>query len=172
VGTYEHAFVHYGSDEDRFGLNNLLSTQLVQSTKYLDFAVKYEYSFGLNCATTLEFSVGHEFNLYNVFTHDKLDITPLFYLTYLGGNTYPIRFFKTTPCLESDSEAFKTANYELSLPITWHKVGVVDINLTFNYAIPQNVFAEEGNGQPLFYITASLIKVGVLKHRNRRKLKQ
>ncbi len=169
VGTYEHAFVHYGSDEDRFGLNNLASVQFIQSTKYLDFAVKYDYSFGLNCATTLELSVGHEFNLYNVFTKDKLDITPQFYLSYLGGNTYPIRLFRTTHCSETDTEAFKTANYECSLPITWHKVGALDINLTFNYALPQNVFEEEGNGKPLFYVTASLVKIGLLTHRTRRK---
>ena len=115
------------------------------------------------CSSDL--SIGHEVDLYNVFTKDKVEIDPHFYTTYLGGNTYPIRLFSKTPFLESGSEGFKIANYEFSLPITWRKIGVIDCNLTFNYAIPKNVFSEEGSGRPLFYVSASVIKIGDLKPR-------
>jgi hypothetical protein len=163
--TYEHAFIHYGTDEDKYSLNNNISTQLTWTNAVFDANVNYQYDWGKQNATTLELSIGHEVDLYDVFTRDKVEIDPHFYVTYLGGNTYPIRLFSTKPFLESGSEGFKIANYELSLPITWRKIGVIDCNLTFNYAIPKNVFTEEGSGKPLFYVSASVIKIGVLKHR-------
>jgi hypothetical protein len=163
--TYEHAFIHYGTDEDKYSLNNTFSTQTTWTNAIFDANVNYQYDWGKQSATTLELSIGHEVDLYDVFTRDKVEIDPHFYITYLGGNTYPIRFFNKKLFLESGSEAFKIANYEFSLPITWRKIGVIDCNITFNYAIPKNVFTEEGSGKPLFYVSASVIKIGVLGKR-------
>jgi hypothetical protein len=157
VANYEHAFVHYGNEDDQFGLNNLFALQGIWTNKYFETTARYEYDWGTNSASILEFSVAHQFDLYNVFLEkDKIEITPRGYWTHLGGATYPAFLFTSNAV---NAQTFQVANYGLELPITWRKVGDMELELSFLYDIPQNVLADEGSGKPIFYVTASLVKL-------------
>jgi cbb3-type cytochrome oxidase subunit 3 len=166
VTTYEHAFVNYGTEDDKYGLNNLASLQLIWSKKNTDVNLRYEYDWGRNAASILEFSIGHEWDIYDVFTRDKIEITPHFVMTYLGGVTYPVRFFKSNVL---NPQRFQIANYALELPITWRKVGNIECELSFLYDIPQNVLTEEGSGKSVFYVSGSVVKLFRFKNKRRRK---
>ena len=158
--TYEHAFINYGTDDDKFGLTNLISTQFSWTNKFFDLDTRYEYDWGRSQATILELSIGHQVNIYDVFTDDKVEITPRFYLTYLGGNTYPVRLFYPNSLFAAPSpEAFHVAAYEIELPFTWRKIGSSEINLTFTLVFPQNVLPEEGSGNATFFVAASFVKI-------------
>jgi cbb3-type cytochrome oxidase subunit 3 len=165
VSTYEHAFVNYGTDDDKYGLNNLASLQLIWTKKNTDINLRYEYDWGRNAASILEFSIGHEWDIYNVFTKDKIEITPHFIWTYLGGVTYPVRFFKSNALAP---QPFQIANYELELPITWRKVGDIECELSFLYDIPKNVLEGEGSGKSVFYVTGSVVKLFRFKNKRRK----
>jgi hypothetical protein len=149
ITTYEHALIHYGTDDDKYALNNLFSTQINWNNRYFDFDTRYEYDWGRNKAAILEFSLGREFNFYNISSNAKLEFTPRFYLTYLGN---PSRF--------------QIANYEIALPITWSKIGKIDYNFSLNYAIPKNVLPEEGTSKSLFYFSCSVVKTLKFKGKN------
>jgi hypothetical protein len=164
VTTYEHAFINYGTEDDRYGLNNLASLQLIWSKKNTDVNLRYEYDWGRNAASILEFSIGHEWDIYNVFTRDKIEITPHFVVTHLGGVTYPVRFFKSNA---DAPQPFQIANYGLELSITWRKVGDIECELSFLYDIPQNVLEGEGSGKPVFYVSGSVVKL--FRFRNKRR---
>ena len=154
ITTYEHAFIHYGSDDDKYGINNLFSNQITWANKYFDLNARYEYDFGQTASGLLEFSIGHELDIYDVFTKDKIEITPQFYLTYLSNSANP--------------QPFELANYEIVLPITWRKIGDVECNVSFSLAIPKNVLAEEGNGRPTFYFSGSILKLFTFKSKSRK----
>ena len=163
VASYEHAFIRYGTDDDKYGLNNLFSTTFSWTNKWFDLDTRYEYDWGVNCGSILEFSLGRQFDVFNKATNAKIEITPRIYMTYLGGNTYPGRLLHNyAPCNEGD-QSFKIANYELELPITWRKIGNWEAGVTFNYAIPKNVLPEEGNSKSTFYMTAGIVKIFRLK---------
>lgn len=164
--TYEHAFVNYGTDDDRYGLNNLVSVMGVWTHDVFELDARYEYDWGRNAASILEFSIAHEWDLFKVLGADKIEITPHFYLTYLGGITYPVRFFRSNTL---NPEAFQRANYEIELPFTWRKIGNIEAELSFIYDIPKNVLPEEGSGRPIFYVTGSVIKVFDLKNRRKKR---
>lgn len=163
ISTFEHAFIRYGSEDDKYGLNNLASLQLLWTNKLFDADARYEYDWGRSCASILEFSIGHKFDIYDVFIKDKIEIIPRFYMTYLGGITYPVRFFKNDPLCQ---QPFQKANYEIELPITWRKIGDIECNLSFIYDIPKNVLPEEGSGKSVFYFTASIVKIINLKSKH------
>ena len=169
VTTYEHAFIKYGSEEDRYGLNNSLSNQFGWQNKYFEVDARYEYDWGTSCASILELSIGRQFNFYDVFVKDKVEITPRFYISYLGGNTYPVRWFnRNPPCDVDGAKGFQLANYELELPFTWRKVGNVECNIALHFAAPKNVVVpDEGSGNASFYLTSSLIKILKTKHKKR-----
>jgi hypothetical protein len=141
ITTYEHAFNHFGTDDDKYALNNLFSAQLNLSNPYFDVATRYEFDWGRSKAAILEFSLGREFDFYTISSTTKLEFTPRFYLTYLGN-----------------PRQFQIANYEIALPITWRKVGKIDYNFSLNCAIPRNVLPEEGTGRPLLYFSYSVVK--------------
>jgi hypothetical protein len=166
ISTYEHAFIHYGTDDDKYGLNNLAALQLIWTNKIFDIDARYEYDWGRTCASNLEFSLGHEFDIYDVLIKDKIEITPRFYMTYLGGNTYPVRFFRNSPLCQ---QPFQKANFEIELPITWRKIGDIEWNLSFIYDIPKNVLPEEGSGKSVFYITSSFVKIIDFKTKHHQK---
>lgn len=155
ITTYEHAFIRYGSEDDQLGLNNLFSTQFSYTNKFFDFDARYEYDFGRSAASVVEFSLGHEFDFYDVFVRDKVEITPRFYMTYLGSGTANTGSFSARTGLD----ALQIANYEIELPFTWRKIGNVEASISLNYAIPKNVLAEEGNGKPIFYMAGSVVKI-------------
>ena len=164
VTTYEHGFVRYGNDDDKYGLNNLASVTGTWTNKLFDVDARYEYDWGRNGASILEFSISHQWDFFNVFGKDKIEITPHFYLTYLGGITYPIRFFKSNAL---NPETFQKANYEIELPLTWRKIGDIECAMSFIYDIPKNVLPEEGSGRSVFYVTGSIVKVFSLKHKHK-----
>ncbi len=167
VSSYEHAFVNYGTDDDKYGLNNLISTQLNWTNKLFDTDLRYEYDWGHTCASILEFSIGRQFNFYDVFVKDKVEITPRFYVSNLGGNTYPVRFFNHNPACDANGvKPFQIANYEVELPFTWRKIGNVECNITCHLAVPQHVFPEEGSGHSIFYLTSSIVKIIPVHHRH------
>jgi hypothetical protein len=164
ITTYEHAFIHNGTEENRYGLNNLASLQFSWTNRFFDLDTKYEYDWGRQNLTTLELSIGHELVVYSSASNGKIDITPRFYTTFIGGNTYPIRFFRPNIAFfPSGSEDFQIVNYEIELPLMWRKIGKMEWGISFNYAIPKNVLAEEGSGKPVFYGSVSFIKIIPLK---------
>jgi hypothetical protein len=165
VTTYEHAYINYGTEDDKYGLNNLASLQLIWSKKNTDVNLRYEYDWGRNAASILEFSIGHEWDIYDVFTKDKIEITPHFVCTYLGGVTYPVRFFRSNA---PSPQPFQIANYGLELPITWRKVGDIECELSFLYDMPQNVLEGEGSGKSVFYVSVSVVKLFRFKNKRRR----
>ncbi len=164
VTTYEHAFVRYGTDDDKYGLDNLASVTGIWVNKLFEMDGRYEYDWGRNAASILEISIGHEWDIFDVFGKDKVEITPRFYLTYLGGITYPVRFFRNNAL---NPQPFKKANYEIELPFTWRKVGDIEWAVSLIYDIPKNVLPEEGSGRPVFYVTSSLVKVFSLKNKHK-----
>jgi hypothetical protein len=165
VATYEHAFIRAGSDDDKFGLNNLAFLKLIWKNKLFEMDARYEYDWGRSCATIFEASIGHEFDIFDIFGKDKIEIEPRFYTTYLGSVTYPVRFFKSNALC---TQPFQIANYQLELPITWRKIGNIEWNVSFLYDIPKNVLMEEGSGKPVFYVTSSLVKVFRLRRNKAR----
>jgi hypothetical protein len=168
ITTYEHAFIHNGTEENRYGLTNLASFQFSWTNRFFDFDTKYEYDWGRQCLTTLELSIGHELALFNSVANGKIEITPRFYTTYIGGNTYPIRFFRPNiACIPNGSENFQIMNYEIELPFTWRKIGKMEWGISFNYAVPQNVLAEEGSGKPVLYGSVNFIKIMTLKKKRK-----
>jgi hypothetical protein len=164
VSTYEHAFIHYGTDDDKYGLTDLASLQFIWTNSIFDFDTRYEYDWGHNQSSILEFSIGHEWDIYTLFKNYKIEIEPRFYWTYLGGITYPIRFFKSNALAP---QPFQIANYEIEVPFRWRNIGQFEWALSFLYDIPQNVLEGEGAGRPVFYVTASVVKVMGFKKRKR-----
>ena len=160
ITSYEHAFIRFGSDDDKYTINNLISTTFSWTNKFFDLNTRYEYDWGRGSASIFELSIGHQWNLFDVFVKDKVEITPRFYVSYLGGNTYPGRFFYPNPLYSTNtSKSFQLANYEIELPVTWRKIGNIEWHVSLNFAMPQHVLPEEGDGRTSFYMTSSLVKI-------------
>ena len=172
---YEHWFTNYGSDTLRKALTNYFNADLDYDLDFIRLGLAAYFITGKQTGIGTDFSIIIPFEFSKIFGMDKLKIEPTimanlsdgeiarpYLLRAVGKNGKPLIDKKGNPVYvrkTSTDNKFRIMDYDISLPLTYSLLGVVDITPTLHYILPQNVNPGENiiNGldssTPFFYFT-------------------
>ncbi len=160
--AYSYWLILYGTTAFRKELKN--SIDLNTSYEIRSFIVSADAYFMWGKTSNLEVTVGlgKGFNLYHIFGHDRLIITPTLNIG-LGSTTGMVKKYKPATDIYADSLAnlghFRLLNLEPALPLEY-RIGPINLNLTASLEIPKNIVdpAESTLGTKPFMLYQATIK--------------
>jgi hypothetical protein len=155
--TYERWWYTNGTAANRRQLTNFTAAELEWDEDWAFLAADFYYMFGTGQARQANLSLGRYLDVYRVLGADKLEFAPQFTVMWATVGLTPLNTHvnRARRNAEPASDPFGLANYELSLPVTWKKLGRFEGTAAWRYDWPQRRLKGDIN-HPFSYVTVNL----------------
>jgi len=158
---YWRLFYHNGDLDERKMFTNFFLLDESWYTSLGQVNASYFFVRGDQAGHRLDINLSKSLDFYHFLHSDKITIEPTFTFTFATINY--ISFLSSyTEETSVSQNAFKIANYEFTLPLTYKKLGKYELNASWHKAWPVAAPGED-RPNPVSYFTVELIRMLVKK---------